>query len=196
MNLVEFSKQAFSQRGGSLNLCSGEVNPTSGYMVLTEGSEVKIKISPRLKEDIQIYELTKQVFAYMADKIDSWHEEKYLYLGIWYNSKDGLWYFDLSEWVPTFAVATKLGIERNQKLIWGCRENDEHRLDESKKFKVAVRVVISERVDENDYTRTNVELKEEFFERVYASSAANAITYCKLVLKDAKIWTASANEIE
>jgi hypothetical protein len=196
MNLVSFSKQAFSQGGGSLNLFSGEVNPTSGYMVSTEGNEVKIQINPRLKEDIQIYELTKQVFAYIADKIDSWHEEKYLYLGLWYNSKDGLWYFDLSEWVPTFAVAVKLGIQREQKAIWDCYEAVEHKLEASKKFKVSIKVVVSKKVDINDASRTHIEVLEEFHEPVYASSGANAITHCKLMLKGAEIWTASAIEIE
>lgn len=128
MNLVSFTKLAFAQGGGSLHIHNGSINPSSGYMVATEGNEAKIKINPRLKHELKQYELTKKVFQYLADTFDNWHDNNDIYLGLWLNEKDGLWYIDLSEHYKHFEVAVKVGLERKQIAICDCNTSNEVKL--------------------------------------------------------------------
>lgn len=128
MNLVSFSKQAFKDNGGSFNLSNGIVNPIAGYMVSTLGNELKIHINPRLKDEHKVKELTQQVFKYIANTFDIWHNNLDMYLGVWYNSEDGLWYLDLSENITDLTEAIKLGKEKKQLAIWDCKNNGEIKL--------------------------------------------------------------------
>ncbi len=127
-NLVQFSKEAFSFNGGSFNLNTGLVNPNKGYMVSTLGNEVKLHINPILKNPIQLNELTKAIFNYIGNTFDKWYNAENIYLGVWYNKKDGFWYLDLSENIASLSEAIILGKERKQLAIWDCKDSNEIKL--------------------------------------------------------------------
>lgn len=124
MNLVEFSKQAYTQGGGSFNLLSGEVNPTSGYMVSTPNNEVRMHFMPSLTEKEKIHKLTEQVFLYMAEKFDLWYYDSSMYLGLWYDAENKLWYIDLSQNIQDKDKAMEIARANKQLAIWDC-ENKE-----------------------------------------------------------------------
>lgn len=127
-NLVNFTKAAFSFRGGSFNLNNGTENPKKGYMVATIGNELKVHINPRLKVEHQINELTKKIFNYIGDKFDVWYNSENAYLGLWYNSENSLWYIDISENIADLTEAIMLGKYRNQLAIWDCENDNEIKL--------------------------------------------------------------------
>lgn len=128
MNLISFTKQAFSQGGGSFNLFNGTINPIEGYMVAMEGAEQKVNINPRLKDEHKIKELTNIVFRYISgiDIFDKWYSNPDAHLGIWRN--EGLWVLDISENIKELNTATELGRQRKQIAIWDCKNNVEIKL--------------------------------------------------------------------
>jgi len=128
MNLISFTKQAYSQGGGSFNLFNGTINPTDGYMVAMEGAEQKVNINIRLKDEHKIKELTNIVFRYISgiDIFDRWYNNPNAYLGLWYS--DEMWYLDLSENIEGELIAIDLGNGRKQLAIWDCKNNREIRL--------------------------------------------------------------------
>lgn len=128
MNLISFTKQAYSQGGGSFSLFNGTTNPIDGYMVAMEGAEQKVNINPRLKDEHKIKELTNIVFRYISsiDIFDKWYSNPNVYLGLWYS--DEMWYLDLSENIEGELIAIDLGNGRKQLAIWDCKNNREIRL--------------------------------------------------------------------
>lgn len=119
-NLVKFTREAFLKSGGSFSLFDNTIDPDHGYMVATEGNEERVHFN-NMDQKEQIKKLTQIVFKYVADKFDQYFDKDHLYLGLWYDEHDKIWYIDLAENIEDFMQAIDLAVSRKQIAIWDCK---------------------------------------------------------------------------
>lgn len=99
--------------GITIKVPNGE-EPKTGYVVATSTKwtvtvdNAKQKTRAELKTEIKAY----------VKKYRSRLNQDGLYLGLWYNKKDGKLYLDISEVLQDKEAARKLGASRDQIAIW------------------------------------------------------------------------------
>jgi hypothetical protein len=115
MNFTDVFRSIQETGGASFNVNTGDLNPTTGYMV-SIGNNFERKFSiPITFDDFRV------IFrAYMADHWDdlltgSWD----LYIGFWIH--EGKLYVDLVENIKDELEAYQLGASRNQIAIHDCK---------------------------------------------------------------------------
>lgn len=85
------------------------IKHTNGYIVSLPNFECKVPASECTDKHWAKYFI--KVRAELSIKNNN-------YLGAWYSSKDDMFYFDVSHWVPTLAEASELGKLYNQQSIF------------------------------------------------------------------------------
>lgn len=108
--------------GASYQIETGEINPSDGYMVSLQGYESIVDVP------IGMNEWQSAVLSYLLKRVKRIDESSDitlvgllvenidLYLGAWL--KDNKLFFDISQKVPDYETAIKLGNERNQIAIF------------------------------------------------------------------------------
>lgn len=114
-NLIKFIEDVNTKGGASLNLVTGNYNPTTGYMVAIANKEQTYHTLDKVS-------LKTYILANEQVLIDS-----NLYLGGWLSDNDGnkKVYLDLSEHFSDKAKAIQAGKDRNQIAIWDCANQKE-----------------------------------------------------------------------
>jgi hypothetical protein len=111
MNFEQFYQMILTNKGGSHNPTTGELNPITGYMV-------------SLSEHEQVVDLDQfraiLLAAYTKEVAD--HLSPITFIGVWING--GKVYFDLSENIADKFTACYTGILRSQKAIWDCAKEE------------------------------------------------------------------------
>ena len=98
---------------------TGELNPSTGYMVSHQGAELVVPRKPTpLTTELYIAANAKQHLQYAPN-----------FLGMWYNEKDGNWYYDVSEHIADKDLALQLAKERKQLAIFDCSTGESIYLD-------------------------------------------------------------------
>lgn len=111
MNLKKVIDIANKIGGITYNINTGEVNPTDGYMVSIQHTEVKCT------------ELNDLILrGFIEANIERLSQDKY-YLGLWHN--DNVWHYDVAENIDDKFDAIFCGIMREQKAIWDCKNGTE-----------------------------------------------------------------------
>jgi hypothetical protein len=114
MNILQFIGWAKENGGGSYNFITGEINPTTGYMVALKDFQ---QVSAVLDENlVKMYTREHAEFLIRDD----------VYLGLWLSN--GLWYYDVSINVEGLANAVLMGVKNRQQAIWDCANNREIQL--------------------------------------------------------------------
>jgi hypothetical protein len=106
MNLRKLADMIVANGGASYNLNTGELNPTEGYMVATEGHEQTVEY---VDEDILRDYIDQHVLALA--------EENH-FLGAWLSN--GKYVLDVSEIMAQKRQAIFFGIIRKQDEVWDC----------------------------------------------------------------------------
>jgi hypothetical protein len=117
MNLQQFVQYAQENGGGSLHLPSGNINPTTGYMVSIKGAESKMNLS----YDNAVFFCTKHIEKLMLSNDNN------TWFGLWL--KDGTWFYDISINMDDRDSAIAFGKANEQIAIWDCAKGDEIVLD-------------------------------------------------------------------
>lgn len=105
MNLPQFISTAQQNGGGSYNLYTGEVNPSSGYMVALPFEAIHSEVN---KDNVLQYILQN------AETLSAVNR----FFGLWFDNEK--WYFDVSENVSKLSDAIRLGMAFDQLAIWDC----------------------------------------------------------------------------
>lgn len=113
MNFINVWNSIVSNEGASYNLSTGEMNPTTGYMVALKGCE-RIYTAP---ENLNQFQDVVQNYL-SGDLLNIVLSNKDLYLGFWLH--EGKLYIDLSENIQNKISALKMGMERGQITIYNC----------------------------------------------------------------------------
>ena len=103
MNII--AKLATENGGVSYCPYTGEMNPTTGYMVSIMGRE---KIVDELTDEV--------VRQYLQDNFI--HITPTTYFGAWFN--DGKWYLDVSMNIQDRDIAIGIAQKNEQLAIWDC----------------------------------------------------------------------------
>jgi hypothetical protein len=106
MNLPQFLELAKQNGGGSYNLNTGEVNPTSGFMVSLPESE---RITQQLDKS--------SLLTFILENSEKLANPTY-FVGLWFDNLQ--WYIDVSENVPKLRDAAVLGMLYDQLAIFDC----------------------------------------------------------------------------
>lgn len=126
-NLLAMYDAIITNGGASYQIETGQLNPTTGFMVALPGYEQTFSIPDNVNQWQNI------VLSYLLTKVQA-NNEKHCtivgllvenidyFLGAWIDS--GKLYLDLSENVADFETAKKLGIERKQISIYNCVNNE------------------------------------------------------------------------
>jgi hypothetical protein len=104
MNLIKLLSVAEANKGATYNVNTGEINPSEGYMVATEGNEFVSGM------------LTQDVVQNYVNSHSSLLCEPNRYLGIWWDGMN--WVLDVAEIFEEKRNAIFFGIVRNQLAIW------------------------------------------------------------------------------
>lgn len=118
-NLKKFVAATLQNGGASFSLQTGELNPTSGYMVAISGHE---KIIPNVTDNNQLQYI-------IADYIKE--NAIILAAGISCDTFIGTWlhenklYLDVSQNVADKASAVRMAVDNNQLAIWDCENQTE-----------------------------------------------------------------------
>lgn len=108
---ADFVKAA-KANGGATRTLHGN-SPQTGYMVSVPGPE----------------KVLKALTARSVEAFVKTHERKLnflgSYLGVWFNSEDGLWYLDISVNIRTRSAALKAGRKWSQIAIWDVANGSE-----------------------------------------------------------------------
>ncbi len=104
MNFIKLLSLAESNKGATYNVNTGEINPSVGYMVATEGNEF---VSGMLTHDV--------VKDYVNSHSSALSQPN-AYLGIWWDGMN--WVLDVSEIFEEKRNAIFFGIIRKQRAIW------------------------------------------------------------------------------
>lgn len=119
-NLKQFVKATIENGGASFNLVTGELNPTTGYMVAIQGHE---KIVPNVTSEKQLQYIISDFIREHAIILASGISNEGNYIGTWLH--EGNLYLDVSCNVSNKADAIKVAKEGSQLAIWDCANNCE-----------------------------------------------------------------------
>lgn len=119
-NLKQFVKATIENGGASFNLVTGELNPTTGYMVAIQGHE---KIVPNVTSEKQLQYIISDFIREHAIILASGISNEGNFIGTWLH--EGNLYLDVSCNVSNKADAIKVAKEGNQLAIWDCANNCE-----------------------------------------------------------------------
>lgn len=111
MNLLKLTNEIALKGGVSYNLNTGEMNPSTGFMVSFAGFE---KVVIYVDESI-----LKQYIAKHSVELSKPNS----FLGVWYDGRN--YVLDVSENILEKRDAMFWAIVRKQKAIWDCAKQDE-----------------------------------------------------------------------
>lgn len=119
-NLKQFVKATIENGGASFNLVTGELNPTTGYMVAIQGHE---KIVPNVTSEKQLQYIVADFIREHAIILASCISNEGNFIGTWLH--ENKLYLDVSCNIADKADATKAAKSGNQLAIWDCENNCE-----------------------------------------------------------------------
>lgn len=106
MNVKKFLELAAKNGGGSYNINSGEINPTTGFMVSLPFEETHNDL--------------KSVASFLTKQAEHLSKPDHFF-GLWF---DKVWYYDVSRNVPTLADAIRIGMKNDQLAIYDCEAGE------------------------------------------------------------------------
>lgn len=113
-NLIKMWDLIKTDGGASYQIETGTLNPETGFMVSLSGYEYRMPVPT----DINKWQDAVINYIVKGGKVGMMVDDVSLYLGAWIDGDE--LYLDISENIPDFETAEKLGIERKQKAIFNC----------------------------------------------------------------------------
>ena len=119
MNFTDVFRSIQETGGASFNVNTGELNPTTGYMVpISKNYERKFAVPTNFHDFGIMFK------AYMAEHWDHLLDSGYrTYIGFWIHERN--LYVDLSENIQDKLEAYRDGVERNQIAIYDCAKKED-----------------------------------------------------------------------
>ena len=114
MNFKHLWESLKNSGGASYNVNTGELNPTTGYMVATKGHEQKFSI-PATFEEFKNY---VRVFLFDRNTFDVLVDNENAFVGCW--KHDNELYIDVVYNVKEFEEAYSRGFDNEQIAIYDC----------------------------------------------------------------------------
>lgn len=111
---------AIPNNGGSINIPSTKVNPTTGFMVSLQGFEDRFKLTSNNHYE----ELAKKIIEFYKKHENVFYSNSIYYLGTWLDTTDNIWYLDISANTQGKNMSLEMAKLNNQIAIWDC-ENKE-----------------------------------------------------------------------
>lgn len=118
-NLKKFIEETLKNGGASFSIETGELNPTTGYMVAIAGHE---KIVPNVTNPKQLQYIVADYIKEHAIILAAGLSSD-TFIGTWLH-QDKL-YLDVSKNVTDKETAVRMAIENNQLAIWDCKNKVE-----------------------------------------------------------------------